>query len=182
MNIPPAIIFINGDISYPPTTPVFVGAEPSTDELTKLKGQLMIDEVMTKTEFDARVVADPNYPKIVHLQNFRILVILDTFQDLTNRNLADIVIFVKQGIAAIEKNNYGSPGLSLDLQRLNIYELLRYNRSPNVVIVPDFGEHRCRHHNNGAFGEICGPCRNKLYKWVPENQPGKPPHDDEEGE
>ena len=192
MRIPPAIIFINGDITYPPTLPIpqvlgadpslFIGADPSQDELTKLQGQLQIDETMTKGEFDARVAADPNYPAIVHLQYLRILVILDSFQDLNNRNLADVVIFVKQGIASIEKNNFGKPGLSLDMQRLNIYELLRYNGSKNVVIVPNCGE-RHHHHDSGAFGQIDehGP-NHRLYKIVPENQPGKPPHDDDEGE
>jgi hypothetical protein len=196
MRIPPAIIFINGDITYPPTLPapqilgidpsLYIGADPAQDELTKLQGQLQISETMTKQEFDARVAADPNYPAIVRLQYLRILVILDSFHDLVNRNLADVVIFVKQGIASIEKNNFGKHGLSLDMQRLNIYELLRYNRSKNVVIVPDFGEHyrdRDRDRDSGAFGEIDdhGP-NHKLYKIVPENQPGKPPHDDDEGE
>ena len=208
MNIPPAIVFINNDISMPPTVPIpdvvgadpslYIGAEPSTDELSKIQNQLKIDETITKQEFDARVAADPNYPRIVHLQGLRVLVILETFQDVNNRNLADVVLFVKQGIAAIQKNKFDHdrddhdrdcdgcrqhrehnrnrpPTLSLDLQRLNIYELLRFVHSKNVVIVPDFGERRC--HRTGAFGCECDHCRrgNKLYKWIPENQPGRPP-------
>ena len=82
---------------------------------------------MTDIEFDARVVADPNYPTIVHLQNKRILVIRNTFHDLTNRNLADVVMFVKAGLCSIEKNNYGPPGLTLAVEGLYIHELLRYN-------------------------------------------------------
>ena len=190
MQIPSAIIFINGDISRPSTIPVplvvgsdpslFIGAEPTTDELTKIQGQLYIDDTMTKQEFDARVAVDPNYPAIIHSQYLRILVILDNFHDLINRNLADVVMFVKQGIASIEKNNFGKPGLSLDLQRLNIYELLRYNKSPNVVIIPDYGRYRHHHHDSGAFGQIDDHRDHKLYKIVPENQPGKPPFDDDD--
>jgi hypothetical protein len=90
------ICFINGDITYPPTIPIpeDIGADPTLyigsddpleSELGSLQLQLNIDETMSKQEFDARVAADPNYPRIVHLQNLRILVILTTFQDLVNR-------------------------------------------------------------------------------------------------
>jgi len=118
---PPAIVFINADI---------------TDAIKSvITSQLFINETMTDLEFDARVVADPNYPTNVHLQNLRILVIRQTFRDLTNRNLADLVMFVKQGQASIEKNNFGPPGLTLPISRFNIYDLLRANNSKYVITV-----------------------------------------------
>lgn len=167
MLIPSAIIFINNDM---------------TDaEKINIGNQLKIDETMSFDEFNSRMDVDPNYSAIVHLQNLRILVVLDSFQDLNNRNLADVVLFVKQGLASVEKNNFGKPGLTLDIQRINIYEILRYNNSPNVVIVPDFGERR-HHHNSGAFGQVNTHINHHLYKNIPENQPGKPPNDPEEGE
>lgn len=110
--IPPGIIFINEDLN---------------DTLkTKIKVQLSIHESMTGAEFDTRVANDPNYPTIVKLQNLRILVIRD-LHDTTNRDLADVVIFVKGGLAAIEKNNFGPPGLTLPVETFYIYQLLREN-------------------------------------------------------
>jgi len=133
---PPAIFFINGDITYPSTGPTFAGADPSVSELTTLQHQLFIDDTITKTEFDARVAADPNYPTIVHLQNLRVLVILPSFLDGYNRQFADVVMFLHQGLADIEFNNFGPPGQSYPIERLNPYSLLRAVNSPNVVILP----------------------------------------------
>ena len=113
-SLPPAIIFINGDINYPavppPTPPTYIGADASMDELTGLQQQLFINDTMTKAEFDARLVADPNYSVIVHLQGLRILVILPTFQDYLNRQYADVVIFLHQGLADVECNRLAWPG------------------------------------------------------------------------
>jgi len=111
--LPPGIIFINEDLN---------------DALkATITTQLYIHETMDGAEFDARVVFDPNYPTVVKLQNIRILVIR-SFRDVTNRNLADVVIFVKAGLAAIEKNNFGPPGLTLAVNNFNIYQLLRENK------------------------------------------------------
>ncbi|HEY5268119.1 MAG TPA: hypothetical protein VII94_03215 [Candidatus Saccharimonadales bacterium] len=120
-SLPPAIIFCNGDITYPltspPTPPYFVGSNPtapnsyaSPSELTNLETQLSITDTMTKTEFDARVAVDPNYPLIVHLQGLRILVILPDFHDKCNSDLADVVVFLHSGLADIERNRLGWPG------------------------------------------------------------------------
>ncbi len=107
---PPGIIFINNDLN---------------DALkSKIITQLYIHESMSGEEFDARIGADPNYPSIVRLRNLRILVIRD-FDDLVNRDLADVVIFVKAGLASIEKNNFGPPGLTLPVDTFYIHKLLR---------------------------------------------------------
>lgn len=137
--LPPACIFINSDIN--------------AEVINTLTTQLFINENMTFSEFNARVAAVPSYPQIIHLQFMRILVILPSFQDYTNRNLADIVIFFNQGQATIEKNNFGPPGLSLPIDRINIYELLRYNNSPNVATIPAYAI-------NGNCNQPCAcfPC------------------------
>jgi hypothetical protein len=122
MNLPPAIVFINADID--------------NQIRATLTTQLFLNEVMSDTEFDSRVSADPNYPINVHLQGLRILVVRQNYQDFTNRTLADVVIFVNQGQAVVEKNNFGPPGLSLPIARLNIYALLRSVGSSFVVILP----------------------------------------------
>lgn len=120
----------------PPSSIFFVNADINSAIQATLVSQLQINETMTDTEFDARVVADPNYPNNVHGQGLRILVIRQNFRDFTNRDLADVVIFVKQGLACVEKNNFGPPGLTLSVQRLTIYDLLRSVGSSRVVILP----------------------------------------------
>lgn len=126
MNLPPMIAFVNGDIDgY---------------TLNTLSTQLFIDGYIPKSEFDARVAALPDYPSIVHANNLRIIVILPDFRDYTNRELADVVIFVKNGLANIEKNKYGPPKYSLTVERINIYDLLRYGGSKYVITLPCYGK------------------------------------------
>lgn len=122
MNLPAAIIFVNADLND--------GIK------SKLKSQLYIDETLSDTEFDARVAADPSYPDQIHLNGIRVLVIRQNFRDYTNRTLADVVMFVKQGLASIEKNNFGPPALTYQIDRMNVYEILRFNKSNQVVILP----------------------------------------------
>lgn len=133
---PPAIIFINNNIS-------------STLQ-THLVRQLQITEVITGEIFDARVASDSDgyeidgyidadgyfvdyvpdleftdYVTYVHSTNRRILVLRD-FTDTTNRELADLVLFIKNGIAAMEfAPGYGPPSLSMSVNkiRLNFYGL-----------------------------------------------------------
>jgi hypothetical protein len=122
MSLPAAIFFVNADIN---------------DGIRNtLMSQLFIDEALSDTDFDARVQADPAYPDEIHLNGIRIMVIRQNFHDFTNRNLADVVMFVKQGLASIEKNNFGPPGLTFPIDRINMYELLRYVGSNQVVILP----------------------------------------------
>lgn len=121
-SLPSAIIFVNSDLN--------------DISKNKLSTQFKINETITDTEFDARVIADPNYPNNIHYQKLRILVIRSDFADLTNRELADIVLFIKQGIVSVEKNKYGGPKLSLPIDRIDIYALLRSVGSSQVMILP----------------------------------------------
>src|ERR1700674_2295323 len=142
-SLPPAIFFINGDITYPSTNPVvFPGTDPKTSELTTLQTQLFIDDTMTKSEYDLRVAADPNYPLIVRLQMLRILVIVPqyndgyTYMNVPNIQTADVVLFLHQGLADVEINHLGPPGQNYDIQRMTMYSILRAAHSPNVIILP----------------------------------------------
>lgn len=124
VSLPSAIIFVNGDLTYnsepppnPPDLDVFIGSQPnlpqsdaSASELANLQIQLFIDDTMTKEEFDKRMWVDPNYATIIHLRNIRILVILPSFHDHHNREFADVVIFLKLGLANIERNRLAWPG------------------------------------------------------------------------
>ena len=122
MSLPSAIFFVNADINE--------GIRNT------LMSQLFIDEALTDEDFDARVQVEPDYPNLIHLNGIRIMVLRQNFHDLTNRNLADVVMFVKQGLASVEKNNFGPPGLSFPVGRINMHELLRYVNSNQVVILP----------------------------------------------
>ncbi len=105
-----AIIFVNNDL-----TPQVQGV---------LIQQLFINEIIDGYEFDDRVLADPNYPQTIHLNNLKILV-KRPFYEHTNRELADVAIFVKAGLAAVEYNKYGPPGLTLPVARLYLNELIK---------------------------------------------------------
>lgn len=143
MGLPSAIIFINSDEPRITVDGYFqdgyqVPSDGYINAITKqiLETQLYIHETMTFSEFNSRVTADPNYADVVHLQNLRILVILPTFQDYTNRDKADLVLFYSHGNVTVEVNKYGPPGLCLPVQRINIYTLLREVGSSSVVIIP----------------------------------------------
>jgi hypothetical protein len=120
--LPPAIIFVNADLN-------------DTTKAT-LNSQLYIDQVWSDTEFDTIISANPTYPDQVHLNNLRVLVIRQNFMDYTNRDLADVVMFYKQGEVYIEKNKFGPPGQTYPLERLNLYALLRAAGSGYVIILP----------------------------------------------
>lgn len=145
MSLPSSIFFLNADIN-------------DTTKST-LVSQLYINEVMSDTEFDARVQVDPNYPSIVHLNGLRILVLRQSFMDYTNRQLADVVMFYKNGLVSVEKSNFGPPCTTYPIARVNAYELLRANNSGQVIILPHTQNNHC--HCNTCN---CGPCYyKKLY-------------------
>lgn len=146
MNLPPAIIFVNSDpITIRPDGYFVDGYAVNPDgyindtTLNTFIRQLYLNETMTLKEFNARVAVDPNYPTVVHLQGYRILVIVTDYGDYTNRTLADVVLFYNQGQVTVEQNKFGPPGLSVALQRLNIFDLLRAVGSTFVVILPNTG-------------------------------------------
>lgn len=101
--IPSAIVFVNNDL---------------TQLVQKrIENQLHITTTLSGEEFDRLISINPNYRDYVKQQNSRILVIR-SFYDRTNRDLADIVIFVKEGMAAVECKKIGPPGKTLLLTSL----------------------------------------------------------------
>lgn len=143
MHPPPAIIFVNSDpLTITPDGYFVDGYKVNPDgyinDLTRqaFEAQLHLDATMTLKEFNTRVENDPSYPTIVHLQRYRIMVIVPDYKDHTNRELADVVLFYSHGLVKVEKNKYGPPGFTVPLERINIYELLRDVGSRYVVILP----------------------------------------------
>lgn len=121
-DLPSAIIFVNNDLA-------------GNLQVTLVR-QLFITDSMTGIEFDLRVAEDPSYPQIIHNNNDRILVIRD-FSDGYNRALADVAIFIKAGLAAIESVKYGPPSATFPVDRLTIYELLKhYPLSAGIRNIP----------------------------------------------
>ena len=94
---PSGIVFVNNDLT------------PSVQNM--LVKQLHINDVFTGAEFDSIIALDPDYPSKVNQLDRRVMVIR-SFREETNRDLADVVIFVSHGLAAIEKNNFGPPGIT----------------------------------------------------------------------
>ena len=171
MLLPGVIIFVNNhwNLSSLDTLATRTGIQPNelvpyTPPGSAIGGidvQLQITETIFKSEFDARVKSNPNYPKIVRLSRQRILVILHNFQDICNRELADVVMFVKQGVTSVEKCKYGEPGFTLDNQRLNIFNLLfGIKHQPGTIFCFPCEDHRdgYYHHRDGYFCPPEPPC------------------------
>lgn len=92
---PAAIIMVNNDLS--------------ASVLSAIQRQFFITETIDGAEFDARIAADSNYPTEVKGNNLRVLVVR-SFVEVDNRDKADIVLFMKAGLASVLKNNFGPPG------------------------------------------------------------------------
>ena len=104
MIAPSAIVFVNNDLT--------------TNVEDMLVRQLYINEVVDGYVFDARVAADSNYLTYVKSGNLRLMVVR-SFEEITNRELADVAIFVKAGLAAVEINKWGPHGITFPVVNLS---------------------------------------------------------------
>ena len=150
---PPALIFINANIdgygySY---ADGYSGGDFDTVGKATLEAQLYIDETIIADEFDRRINSNPNYVDLIHSFNYRILVIVPNIHTYVNNSYADVVLFVKYGVASILKNNCGPHGLTLPLTNIEIHQLLRYNKSKYVVNLPQTSEYPCHRGLGGIF-------------------------------
>lgn len=96
---------------------IFVNSDISTQVLEVLQRQLFIDEMITGTEFDDRLTSDPSYSEVIHQNDLKILVVR-SFRELTNRDKADLVIFIKNGLAAVESTKFGPPAQTFAVDKL----------------------------------------------------------------
>lgn len=114
MQLPSAIIFVNNDL---------------TDQVKNyLAKQLFISDIMDGYTFDNNVSYDPNFIKNIYIENNRLLVIR-SFWELTNRDLADVVIFVKEGMGYIIQNKSGTTGSgqAYQISYINLCDFLPCN-------------------------------------------------------
>ena len=104
MEYPSAIIFINLDL---------------TDSVKEyIKNQLFITSEMSGPDFDLAVNSDSEFIESVKAQGGRMLVVRD-LHDLSNRNLADIVLFFSKGLLYVEDNKFGPPGQTYKAATIN---------------------------------------------------------------
>lgn len=104
--VPPGIICVNDDIS------------PSVKE--HLVRQLFINHVMDGYSFDTYIGEDPTFPDKIKQLNQRILVIRSFIgrENISSWTIPDVVIYVKNGLAYIEENKFGPPGLALPVLKV----------------------------------------------------------------
>ena len=100
---PSGIVFVNNDL---------------TDSVqAALVKQLHISEVIDGYAFDNRILANPSYSDVVRQLDLRIMVVR-SFLEQDNRTLADLVIFVTNGMASVLQNKFGPPGVTYAVSRL----------------------------------------------------------------
>jgi hypothetical protein len=181
MQVPGVLILVNDNITTATLGTLATSVDPDPSTIQGIDTQLDITETITFEEFNARIDVDPNYPKIIHLNRLRVLVISKNFQDKRNRQLFDIVMFIKQGITSVEKCKYGAPGFSIDTQRINIFNLLygirRSNNtcSPCLPCFPDFPEcpPKFEHNHDGYHRDN----KEQTYQLHNYHHPAIPPED-----
>jgi hypothetical protein len=108
----------------------------SNDDLTSqvqeaLKTQLFLDEIMSGTVFDGYVAMDGYYPDTIKSQGKRILV-MRNFVNMQNQNFADVVLFIKAGLASVQKNNFGPPMQTFPVANLTMFQLLGSSSVKNI--------------------------------------------------
>lgn len=101
--LPSAIVFVNNDLTE--------------NVKAKLIRQLHITDVLDGYVFDDYIALDSGYADSVRAAKKRMMVIR-SFEELENRTEADVVIFIKAGMADIEENKFGPPNTQLVLHRL----------------------------------------------------------------
>lgn len=103
--LPSALIMINNDL---------------TDQVLEfISRQLFLTDILDGYTFSQTLNAPDGYdflPRIKR-QNRR-LAVIQSHQETENRNLFDLVLFVKNGLASVECNKFGPPGLTLPVTKL----------------------------------------------------------------
>ena len=117
---PAALILVNNDL---------------TDNVQNmLVRQLAIDEVYNGSEFDYIVAPEDGYYDgyVDYAQHIRRAqkrtMVVRSFDSVPNRDIFDVVIFIKAGLAAIEENKFGPHGftypvVNLTWKKLGVFQI-----------------------------------------------------------
>lgn len=104
--LPSALIMINNDL---------------TDQVLEfISRQLFLTDILDGYEFYLRLddgYGGENFLSWIKAKNRRVAVI-QSHQQTEQRNLFDLVLFVKNGLASVECNKFGPPGLTLPVTKL----------------------------------------------------------------
>ena len=100
---------------------LYINSDVHSSILDYIRYQLLIHEVIQYSQFISNVNSDQNYILTQRNSGRRILVLKDPLLN-ENKDLADCIMFFKNGEIYIEKN--GMPTTSLRLNNLNIHQLL----------------------------------------------------------
>jgi hypothetical protein len=120
LTAPPFVMFVNNDLSDQVKS-VFVR-------------QFYLSEIMTGAQFDGYVASIDGYVQTLYIDGYRVMVERD-LSDHTNRQLANITVFYKNGLLSVLKDGYGPPTLELPLDRVsftNLINQLKYNPVPTT--------------------------------------------------
>lgn len=111
--------------AVPSAAIIFVNNDLSTSAQAHLVRQLFITDVLDGDTFDAYFNDDASdgYADGYGAANFirRRIMVIRSFEGrgtVDTWSLADVVIFVKQGLASVERNKFGPPGLTLPVLKL----------------------------------------------------------------
>lgn len=100
---------------------IFVNSNISSQVLETIQKQLFIHQTI---DFNAFVDGYSDYKYLTTSNNERVLVLIEDFTNVDKREIADVVIYVSSGLAYILKNNFGPPGLTLQVDKFYIHKLL----------------------------------------------------------
>lgn len=109
-----------------------------------LRSQLFLDEIISGDDFDGYVLADgysvtdgeifqSDYVDGLKSKKKRVLVVR-SFTNLQNKQLADVVIFIKAGLASIQKNNFGPPMQTYPASSLTLINLLGDSSTKSIIV------------------------------------------------
>ena len=103
---------------------IYLNEDTHSSILDYIRYQLLIHEVLTYSEFINNVNNTPDYIALLKGANKRIIVKKDPLLN-ENKDLADCILFFKNGLVSIEKS--GLPVTTFQLNNLNIHQLLYTN-------------------------------------------------------
>lgn len=108
-------------MSYP-TGIIFINSNVSEQVLEVVKRQLRIDNTYDFNTFNENINNDGYFGL-----NERLLILVSDFEISENRDKADVVLYIKMGLAYILKNNFGPTGLTVQVDKMYIHKLFLEN-------------------------------------------------------
>ena len=133
-----------------PSKIIFVNDDLSDQVKGVLVAQLEITQVLSGADFDAKVLANPNFTNQFKLDPANgSLLVIRSLRDQTNRQLCDYCLFVKNGMASVLYQKSGRPERTLSITALTLASLINTKNSFHNAQFP---------FHNHPFGCCCSNC------------------------